>query len=276
MKQVLSIQDLSCVGRCSLTVALPVISAMGCQCSVLPTAVLSSHTGFPDPAVVSLTGNIPDFFRQWKQLGLNFDCVTTGYLSDPEQVQAITPLLRHFREEGSLIVADPAMGDHGKLYRRLDQRHVEQMRLLCHEAHVLLPNLTEAALLTGLPYCPSPTDSQLRQLAQALLELGVDAVIITGVRPGADTVGFFGMHRQNGEFTYATEAVPRQFHGTGDLFTAVFAGALAKGTGLRDSAALAADFVRRCVAHTQTVTPMGVNFEAQLPWLCAQSLPGNI
>lgn len=271
MKHVLSVQDLSCVGRCSLTVALPVLSAMGCQCSVLPTAVLSTHTGFPNPSAVSLTGSIADFFRHWTQVGLSVDCVTTGYLADPAQIQAMIPVLQHFRKAGSRLIVDPAMGDHGRLYSRLDQTHVENMRDLCRQAHILLPNLTEAALLTGLPYRETPTGDQLRQLARELLQLGPDAVVITGVRQNSDTVGFFGLHRQTGEFSYATEAVPRQFHGTGDLFTAVLAGAHTSGSNLRDSAVLAADFVRRCVAETKIVTPYGVEFEAQLPWLCTKT-----
>ena len=271
MKQVLSIQDLSCVGRCSLTVALPVLSAMGCQCSVLPTAVLSSHTGFPAPSVIPMTAHIQGFFDHWKRIGAFFDTVTTGYLSDPGQVDAVLPLLRHYRSQGSTIIADPAMGDHGKLYSRMTGEHVQAMKALCRNADILLPNVTEAALLTGLPYREETDEAYLQTLSLALLELGCKAVMITGVSGKDGTIGFFGMHRDTGCFSYSAQAIPRQFHGTGDLFAAVFAGSLTAGKSLPDSGILAADFVRRCVAATETVTPYGVEFEAQLPWLCAQN-----
>jgi len=139
MRSVLSIQDLSCVGRCSLAVAMPVLSAMGCQCSVLPTAILSTHTGFPGPYVISLTQQLAEIDAHWESQGIRFDAVLTGYLSDPAQAEAILPILQRHKAQGSRIIVDPAMGDHGKLYSRLDEDHVFAMSELCREADILLP-----------------------------------------------------------------------------------------------------------------------------------------
>lgn len=265
MKTVLSIQDLSCVGRCSLTVALPVLSSMGCRCSVLPTAVLSTHTGFPQPHVVSLTGEIGSIFGHFSRLDLGFDAVTTGYLADPAQVQAVAPILEHYRRKGSLIITDPAMGDHGKLYRGLDAAHAEAMAALCRRADILLPNVTEAALLAGLPYREDGDETYWQELTDALMEkFPAEAVLITGVSGKAGTIGFTGCHRQTGRFSYQAPVIPRQFHGTGDLFAAVFTGAALQGADISTAGRRAADFVRDCVAETPELTPQGVEFESQL------------
>lgn len=270
MRSVLSIQDLSCVGRCSLTVALPVISAMGLRCSVLPTAVLSTHTGFPDPEVISLTEQLSAFCSHWAGVGIRFDAVTTGYMAGPEQAEAIVPLLRQFRSQGSTVIVDPAMGDHGKLYSRLGSDHVLAMAKLCREADILLPNVTEAALLTNNPYEADPDSSYLQDLTEKLLvSFGVKAVVITGVTGKDGTIGFCGRERRGEYFSYYTRVIPRQCHGTGDLYTAVFTGNLLRGSSVYESGVLAADFVRRCVAATDTVSPHGVAFESQIPYLFA-------
>ncbi len=268
MKTVLSIQDLSCIGRCSLTVALPVISAMGLRCSVLPTAVLSTHTGFPNPEVVSLTGNIGAFGAHFDAIGASFDAVTTGYLAGPEQAEAVLPLLEKYKRQGSTVIVDPAMGDHGKLYSRLDDDHVFAMSELCKQADILLPNVTEAALLADMPYREQTDGAYLRALTGALIQYyGVQAVVITGVTGKDGTVGFCGADRQEGSFSYQTEDIPRQFHGTGDLFAAVFTGALMRGCDIYEAAVRGADFVRLCVAETPVVSAHGVAFETQLSHL---------
>lgn len=268
MKSVLSIQDLSCVGRCSLSVALPVISAMGIRCSVLPTAVLSTHTGFPDPEVLSLTDYLESFGRHWETVGISFDAVTTGYMADAKQAEAVLPLLKRYQSQGSTIIVDPAMGDHGRLYRRLGHDHVAAMAKLCAEADILLPNITEAALLTGTPYQAEPTGGYLQALTQKLLQsFAAKAVIITGVTGKDGTIGFCGQESQGEFFSYGAPVVPRQCHGTGDLYTAVFTGSLLRGSSVYESGVQAADFVRSCVAVTETVSPHGVAFESQIPYL---------
>lgn len=266
MKSVLSIQDLSCVGRCSLTVALPVLSAMGIRCSALPTGVLSTHTGFPDPVVIPLTEHIGAIGSHFETVGIGFDAVTVGYLADPAQAEAVLPLLRYYKSQGSLIIADPAMGDHGKLYRGLPAEHIRSMLAVCREADIVLPNVTEAALLTGMPYRAEPDNGYLKALTQAVLGL-CPAAIITGVSGKNGTIGFCGGNAQTPYFSYQTEVVPRQFHGTGDLFAAVFAGEMMQGKAVYAAAVAAADFVKLCVAGTEAVTPHGVEFEKQLPLL---------
>lgn len=262
MKQVLSVQDLSCVGKCSLTVALPVVSAMGCACSVLPTTLLSTHTGFPEPYRRSLTGDMDAVCDHWQKIGADFDAVSVGYLCDPEQAAAVARLLERF---GGIRIIDPVMGDHGKLYRSITEAHVEAMRTLCRKGTVLLPNLTEAALLTGLPYWEQPTRDQCRQLLAGMEEFGAETVILTGVSR-QEELGFVGSHKGE-EFSFFAPKVPRQCHGTGDLFAAVVTGALVLGKTPPQAATLAARFVARVIQATKEATPFGVSFEGELPFL---------
>lgn len=264
MKRVLSIQDLSCMGKCSLTVALPVLSAMGHCCSVLPTAVLSTHTAFPDPHIRDLTQDLLPIARHWESVGGAFDTIMVGYLADPRQAQIAEQVLSVFP---STVVLDPAMGDHGKLYTGQTPEHVQAMGNLCRKADYLLPNVTEAALLTGLPYREEADSSYLRELAQGLLEFGVKAAVITGFTRRDGQTGFFGMHRGGAEFSYRCPRIGKHFHGTGDLFAAVFTGALVSGKDVPQSAALAARFVERVIAATEESTPYGIAFEPELPWL---------
>ena len=270
MKSVLSIQDLSCVGRCSLTVALPVISAMGIRCSVLPTAVLSTHTGFPKPELLPLTDHFGSFAAHWETVGITFDAVTTGYMADAMQAEAVLPLLRKHKAQGSIVIVDPAMGDHGKLYSRLGSDHVAAMAKLCAEADILLPNVTEAAFLTDMPYREDSDAAYLDALCEKLvLRFGIQSVVITGVTGKDGTIGFFGRDSKHGSFVYQTPVIPKQCHGTGDLYTAVFTGSLLKGLSVYESGVKAADFVRRCVAATDAVSPHGVAFESEIPYLFA-------
>lgn len=267
MKRVLSIQDLSCMGRCSLTVALPVISAMGSRCTVLPTAILSTHTGFPAPYILPLTEEISKIDSHWQKLDARFDAVSVGYLANARQAAQVLPILQRCRAQGSLIIADPAMGDHGRLYSGLGDGHVDAMRTVCRSADILLPNVTEAALLTGLPYRETPDEAYLQELADSLLRFGAKAVIITGFLFPDGQIGFFGKDCAGSTFAYRDLLVPRKLHGTGDLFAAVFTGSLMAGKTVEDAGIQAARFVRRCVDATAEVTPYGVEFEPQLPYL---------
>ncbi len=263
MKHILTIQDLSCLGKCSITVALPVLSAMGCACSVLPTAVLSTHTAFPEPHCRSLTEDIFPMARHWKQVGADFDAITVGYLADPAQAEEVGKVLDLF---GNTAVLDPAMGDHGRLYSRQTPDHIRAMAGLCRRAQYLLPNVTEAALLTGLPYRDRAEERYLRELAAGMLEFGAKSVIITGFQWDDVHTGFFGMDR-TGTFSYKAPRIPRSLHGTGDLFAATFTGGLMAQKDACGAATLAAQFVERVVAATPEASPFGAAFEAQLPWL---------
>lgn len=267
MKNVLSVQDLSCLGKCSLTVALPVLSAMGCACSVLPTAVLSAHTAFPDPYIRSLTEDILPICRHMAGTGMKFDAVSVGYLADPVQAAAVETVLEHL---DAFTVIDPAMGDHGKLYSGIGSAHVDAMKQLCEKGDILLPNVTEAALLTGTAYRETGDRDYYRELLKGMLAIGKDAAIITGVSLTPGKTGFLGYSRETGEFSYQADRIATQLHGTGDLFTAVLTGAYVRGRTLPDAAALAARFVERTIAATGKSTPFGAEFEPQLPWLWEQ------
>ena len=264
MKQVLSVQDLSCAGRCSLTVAMPVISAMGCRCTVLPTAVLSTHTGFPRPFVRELTEDLPQIRDHWQKIGAEFDAISIGYLSDPKQAAEVAAFAETFPAP---VILDPAMGDGGKLYSRITDAHVAAMRQLAKGAELLLPNVTEAAALTAIPYRETQDPEYFRTLTQGLLDLGAKAVVITGVSLAEGKTGFYGMDREGKPFSYQTRKIPRSFHGTGDLFSAVVTGGLMTGLDTENAARLAAEFVAKAIAGTPEVTPWGVDFESQLPWL---------
>lgn len=266
MKHTLSVQDLSCAGRCSLTVALPILSAMGCRCSVLPTTVLSTHTGFPQPHRRGLTEHLIPIAEHWQANNITFDGIGVGYLADPTQAEAVEDILDRF---SCLTVVDPAMGDHGKLYRSITPEQVQAMARLCRKGHILLPNVTEAAFLTGLPYRQVTERSYLQELCAGMAEFGAEGVVITGVSGKEGSIGFFGQDK-NGEFSYETPCIPAQFHGTGDMFAAVVLGALMAGKELPQAARMAAGFVERTLANAGDPTPHGAEFETQLPWLWQQ------
>lgn len=267
MKKILSIQDLSCLGKCSLTVALPVISAMGCACTVLPTAVLSTHTAFPHPHCRSLTEDILPVAQHWQAVGAEFDAISVGYLADPEQAGQVEKVLDLF---DSTLVLDPVMGDGGTLYSRFTSDHVAAVKKLCRRADYLLPNLTEAALLTGIPYREVADGAYLEELTRGLLELGPKTVVITGFTRRDGRTGFYGAARDTGTFHYYAQRIGKHFHGTGDLFAAVFTAALAKGRPAEEAAGLAARFTERVIAATAEASPFGIAFEPELPWLAEQ------
>ena len=267
MKQtrVVTIQDISCFGKCSLTVALPMLSSMGLECAVIPTAVLSTHTAFPDPHCHSLTDTLLPIAEHWQSVGATFDAIGVGYLADPLQAEKVGRVLDLFP---STVILDPAMGDHGRLYKGLDEDHVAAMAEVCMCADILLPNVTEAALLAELPYREQTDGAYLRSLTAALLQVyHAQAVVITGVSSRPETLGFCGADREEGTFVYQNPVVERQFHGTGDLFSAVFTGALLAGSNVYEAGVRAADFVRLCAAQTPCVSPHGIEFEPQLPKL---------
>lgn len=268
MKRIVTMQDLSCLGKCSLTVAHPVLSAMGLGCSVLPTAVFSTHTGFPAPAVRDLGDFAAPAMDQWQAIGAEFDGILTGYLANPQQAELALELMERFGEHAR-IVHDPAMGDHGRLYSGMGPEMVEAHRALCRRAELILPNLTEGALLAGLAW-EERTDLEFcQQIATELLKTSAKAVLLTGFAPTADTVGFYYTDG-TAEFAHAAPKIPRACHGTGDLFAAVVTGGLLRDLSVPDSGRLAAEFVHRAIAKTGTDSRFGVEFEEELGWLAGK------
>ena len=266
MKRIVVMQDISCLGKCSLTVILPVISAMGVECAVLPTAVLSTHTAFPAPAVAGLSDFAEQAMAHWKSIGAKFDGILTGYLANPAQVKLATRLMDEFAGEHTKIIVDPAMGDHGKLYSGMVPEMIPAMASLCRRADLCLPNLTEGALMAHLP-CEDRADPDCcRRVAGALLDQGCKSVLLTGAEPEEGKLGFFHTDGTD-ETCIGADRIPRACHGTGDLFAAVMAGGLVRGLAAEQSGQLAMELIRRAILATGEDSRWGVAFEPHLGWL---------
>ena len=262
-------QDISCVGQCSLTVALPILSACGAETCVLPTALLSTHTAFRHFTRLELTDEMPGVRRVWEQEGIRFDAVYTGYLGSARQVAEVRNVMDSCLVPGGIRIVDPAMADFGRLYPAFDADFVAAMRELCRSADILLPNITEACLLAGMPYRESYDEAWILRLTDALTRaVGARTVVLTGVgyRPGRTGV----LVAQDGKPAYYEhERVDRQSHGTGDVYASVFTGAVLAGKGVVEAAELAADFTLACIRNTADDPAhwYGVNFEGMLPEL---------
>lgn len=263
-KRILTIQDISCVGQCSLTVALPVLSACGHETCVLPTALLSTHTGgFGKPAIVHLSDALPGIVAHWKRNGITFDLILTGYLGSISAIQTVRQVTETMLAPGGICIVDPAMADHGKLYSGFDMDYVREMKLLCGRADIILPNLTEAALLTGMP-CQDRTDEIYAR--ELLTRMPNDRVVLTGV--GTEDTGVLLRDRREIR-RYAHSRLPGSYSGTGDLFAAALAGALAAENRLYESAVIAADFTCACIEATAAEPAhwYGIKFEPLLETL---------
>ncbi|MBQ4067487.1 MAG: pyridoxamine kinase [Clostridia bacterium] len=253
MKRIVTMQDISCVGKCSLSVAMPIISAMGCECCVLPTAVLSTHTAFSNFNIVDLTENISAVTRVWKQEGIDFDVVYTGYLASNRQVDLAIELAKDFGGEGKLLFVDPVMGDFGKLYTGFEETYPSHMRRLCSCAHIIVPNLTEAFCLLGEEYREEVTLSEALEMAVRLTETGARIAVITGISPEEGKLGIVKYDRESGEsFTYFADRVKTDFplHGSGDVFASVAVGAMASGESVDSALRMAVDFTAAAVEET--------------------------
>ena len=274
MKRVASIQDISCLGRCSLTVALPVLAVMGVECAVIPTAVLSTHTIFPDFTCRDLTDELLPIARHWKSQKVKLDAICSGYLASPAQTEAVCRVFDLLRSEDTLIAVDPAMADHGRLYKPFSPDFPQYMKKVCARADVLLPNLTEACLLTDTPYRESPDESFVRELLRKMSDLA-PRVVLTGVSFDSARLGAMSYDRDTGlYYSYFNENVPASFHGTGDIFTATVLGGMMQGSTLERSMALAVDFTLECIRCTcadPAASWYGVEFEKALPWLARQN-----
>ena len=234
MKRVASIQDISCLGRCSLTVALPVISAMEVECAILPTAVLSAHTMFPDILCRDLTADILPIARYWRSQQVQLDAVYTGYLASPRQVEDVCQALEVLAGPDTLRFVDPAMADGGALYTGFDEDFPRHMARLAAQADVVTPNLTEACLLTGTPYREDYDLPRLRDILRKLAELGPRHVVLTGVPYGPDKLGVLAYTpAEDRFFEYGSRRIDAHFPGTGDLFSSACVGALMRGKPLR-------------------------------------------
>ena len=268
-QKILVVQDISCVGQCSLTVALPILSACGIESCILPSAVLSTHTGgFHGYTFRDLTDDIPDICRHWQSEGIAFDAVYTGYLGSARQVEMVEHIMSTLVRPGGKRVVDPAMADNGRLYAGFDADYVDAMRRLCRTADVILPNVTEACFLTGMEYRERYDQAYISDLLDGLLKLGVRKIVLTGVSYDPDTLGV--LVYENGEMYYHPHRrIPRMFHGTGDVYASAFTGAWLQGRTLCDAAKIAVDYTLCCIENTVDAPEhwYGVRFEPCLPEL---------
>lgn len=272
-KRVLAIHDISCIGRCSLTVALPILSCAGLDTGVLPTAILSTHTGgFQGYTYRDLTEDIQPVCAHWKGLGLRFDALYSGFLGSYDQIDLVARLMEDFHSENTLRLVDPVMADNGRLYATYTREMAQGMHRLCRKADIITPNMTEACILLDVPYKPEGfTRAQTEGMLRDLCGLGPRQVVLTGVTLGLDQLGTAAYDAQTNEISYAFEGrYPGIFHGTGDILASALLCGLMNGKSLKDSASLAVKFTHRCIRCTLESNQelrYGVRFEAALPYL---------
>lgn len=271
-KRVVAIEDISCFGRCSLTVALPVISAAGIETVIMPTAVLSTHTGgFEGFTFNDLTNDLLPIAQHWKKYDfITFDALYTGYLGSFEQIRIVGEILDMLKTDGTLVLVDPAMADNGQFYKGFDASFGTAMAGLCKKADIIVPNMTEAAFILGEEYAPGPyTPEQITGLLKRLAALGPKKVVLTGVYYNEASLGAAAYDADRDEvYYYSREKLDGFYHGTGDVFASVLLAALLNGKSLEDSIATAVDFVIDCIVLSQENDPedmvYGVRFEKNL------------
>lgn len=268
-KRILTMQDISCFGQCSLTVALPILSACGVETVILPSAVLSTHTGgFTDFTFRDLSDDIPAISAHWQKEGIDFDAIYTGYLGSIKQIDMVKDLFAKHTRVGGVKIVDPAMADNGKLYYGFDQAYADAMATLCSEADLVLPNITESCFMTGFEYKEVYDEEYVVLLLKALEDKGMKNVILTGISYSADTTGVVVKLGKDIQY-YSHKRIPVGSHGTGDVFASAFSGALLNGKSEFESAKIAAEYTLRCIENTQGDENhrYGVKFETAIPYL---------
>ncbi|MDD4572393.1 MAG: pyridoxamine kinase [Clostridia bacterium] len=265
MPLVAAVHDLSGYGRCSLTVAIPILSVMGIQCCPLPTAILSNHTAFESFYFTDYTEHMRPYYQEWKKRGLEFDSIYTGFLGSVKQVDIVIEFVKEFRN-GAKVVVDPVMGDNGKVYTTYTPLMCQKMRDLLTHAHIITPNLTECCILTNRTYTgENVSKTEILDIAKDLSALGPKQIVITGIRHGDGKINNFAYDVETDQnFMVEEELVRRHFSGTGDVFASVLCGALTNGLNLEDALRKSADFVYRAAKYTTEQNPDnedGVFFE---------------
>ncbi len=266
-----AVHDLSCLGKCSLTVALPIVSATGVECCCIPTALLSTHTGgFTDWTFTDLSGDIVPIAEHWHSLGVGFDAIYSGYLASEAQGKLLERAIELLRGENTLVIVDPAMADNGRYYANLGETMTECFRGLIKKADIITPNMTEACFLTGMEYRPGVHDeAYVTELIDRLSELGPSLVAITGVSTENGRVGIVARDNRSGKMcSVMNKTLDGMFHGSGDVFASAFAALLTRGATLDDALDTAEEFVTAAIERTAArATPRrnGLDFEGALP-----------
>lgn len=269
-KRVAAIHDISGFGKCSLTVALPIISAAGIECTCMPTAVLSTHTGgFTGYTYRDLTEDMRPITAHWKSLDLKFDSIYSGFLGSFEQIDIVSEFIDTFGA-GALTMVDPAMADNGKMYTIFDEAFAKKMATLCAKADIVVPNFTEAAFMLGEEYIDPPyTKEYVESLLRKLAAMGPSKVVLTGVAFDNDKLGAATYDSETGEISYAlADRIEGYFHGTGDVYASALLGAILNGKSLAEAAQIAVDFTCGSIERTKeagTDIRFGVDFERGLP-----------
>ena len=249
-KRILTIQDISCVGQCSLTVALPILSACGVETEILPSAVLSTHTaGFTGYTFRDLTGDMPAISDHWKKEQIQFEAIYTGYLGSREQISYIRKMFQELKTATGITVVDPAMADNGKLYPGFDDAYVEAMVALCADADYVVPNITEACFLTGMEFKTQYDRSYIDALLTALTEKGMSNVVLTGVSYAEGRTGVV-VYEKGVYSYYEHEKLANSCHGTGDIYASALVGAMMRGKTAVQAAKIAADYTVDCIKET--------------------------
>ena len=269
-KKILTVQDISCVGQCSLTVALPIISACGIETAILPSAVLSTHTGgFSGWTFRDLTEDIPGIVDHWEKESIRFDAIYTGYLGSMRQIDLVKDLFIRLSAPGCLKIVDPAMADHGVLYYGFDEAFAHHMASLCGVADIALPNITEACMMTNTPYVETGYDeAYVRTLMERVLALGAKTVVLTGVCYREGELSIAILSRGDKEISYYThERLDKSCHGTGDIFASAFTGAMVRGKTPLEAARVAGNFTLAGMKATAKDHWYGTQFEKAIPVL---------
>ena len=270
-KKAVTVNDISGVGRCSVTVALPILSAAGIETSVLPTAILSTHTGgFDEYTFTDLTDEMPKIARHWQSLGLRFDSIYSGYLGSSMQVSIVNRFIDTFKNDDTFIMVDPVMGDAGRFYTGITPDYIQGMRTLCGKADIIVPNITEALFLTGKEYRDGPyTPEFILGLLKDICNTGCKKAVLTGVCFNDTEVGAASYESEKNIFDIAlAPRVEGFYHGTGDVFASALLGALLNGKDLDESTRIAVDFTEDSIIRTRnamTDTRYGINFEQGIP-----------
>lgn len=269
-KRVITIQDISCIGKCSLTVALPILSAAGIETSILPTAILSTHTGgFAGFTFRDLTDDVIPVTEHWKTLDIRVDAISTGYLGSEQQQQLIAGIFKDFKQEGTIILVDPAMADQGKFYPAFDQHFALGMRDLCRQADIIVPNLTEASFMLEKPYLGEDYDqAYIEETLLQLAALGPRQAVLTGISFEPGRLGAAAYDRELDSFEYYfTEKIEGYYHGTGDIYSCALLAGILNGKSLADAIRIACEFTVAAIRRTKeagTDPKFGVEFECEL------------
>ncbi len=268
-KRIAAIHDISCFGKCSLTVALPIISAAGIETAVIPTAILSTHTGgFKGFTSLDLTEEMPKIIDHWNSLDLKFDAIYSGYLGSKQQVDIVCDFLDKFKGKSTLTIVDPAMADNGKMYTLFDLDFAQEMKKLCMKADIIVPNVTEACFMLGEEYIPSGySEDYIADILHRLAELGPKKIVLTGVRYNDKTVASVAFDSEKNEIhTVSSELIEGMFHGTGDVFASALTASLLRGKDVFEATEIAVDFTVKSIKRTTEsgAEHYGVDFERGL------------